>query len=238
MVRSLLGSSDRPSTNGDAGRVAVERAVVSVAGPTRRKPSWVLLGSLLVAVAGLVGAWVFAATSEQMSIMVAARDIAPGDVIDTADLRVVEVGRSGELRAVASSRQDLLLGRAARGPIPAGTVLNVDLLADRGQVVPRGMVVVGAALDAGAAPVAGLRAGDRVDVLEVQRAVGVPVTDAVAPVAVVLTPATVWAVEAPVGSSSSASWLVSLLVPADAQGAVAQAAADGLLRLSLVGSDQ
>ena len=56
-------------------------------------------------------------------------------------------------------------------------------------------------------------------------------------VAEVLAVGTVWSVE-PVGTGSSTSrvW-VALLVPADTQGVVAQAAADGLLRLSLLGAD-
>ena len=81
--------------------------------------------------------------------MVAARDLEPGEVIDAADLRVVEIGASDELRAIQSSQQDLIVGKSARGPIPAGTVLNTDLFADQGDAIPAGMVVVGAALEPG-----------------------------------------------------------------------------------------
>ena len=122
---------------------------MSLASPKHRRPSWVLVGVALVALAALLGAWVFAATSDTMRVMVAARDLAPGEVIDAADLRVVELGRSGGVRAIQPDQQDLIVGRAARGPIPAGTVLNTDLFADREQVIPAGEVVVGAALAAG-----------------------------------------------------------------------------------------
>lgn len=210
------------------------RDVVSLSQPTRRRPSWVLIGSLMVGVAGLLGAWVFAATSERVSVMVAARDIEPGEIIDADDLRVIEIGSSSELRAVQPSQQELILGRAARGPIPADTVLNTDLFTDRDQTVPTGMVVVGAALEQGAAPTASLRAGDRVDVLGVVRTTGAP-SDGTGPAAQLISPGTVWAVEQPATGSSSTLW-VSIVVPAEAQGAVAQAAADGLVRLTLVGS--
>jgi Flp pilus assembly protein CpaB len=206
-------------------------APVSLASPKHRRPSWVVAGVVLVAVAALLGAWVFAATSDTMQVVVAARDLAPGEVLKAGDLRVVELGRSGSVRAVAPGQQGLIVGRAARGPIPAGTVLNTDLFADRAQVVPEGQVIVGAALSAGAAPTAGLAAGDRVDVLGVAKTNG---GSAAAPTATVLTSGTVWSVEAPPAGGGSAAWWVSLLIPEGSQTSVAQAAADGLLRLSLV----
>lgn len=205
---------------------------VSLSRPTRRRPSWVLIGSLLVALAALLGAWVFAATSDQVSVMVAARDIQPGEVIDESDLRVVQIGASSDLRAIESSLQELILGKAARGPIPRGTVLNTDLFTDQGGAVPAGMVVVGAALDPGAVPSSLLRAGDAVNMLAAQRTVAGPADAAVAPAATLLASGTVWSVEAT--GSTSGLW-VSLMVPMSAEGAVTQAAADGLLRLSLVG---
>jgi Flp pilus assembly protein CpaB len=206
---------------------------VSVSRPTRRRPSWVLIGSLLVGLAALLGAWVFAVTSEQVSVLVAAHDIEPGQVVDASDLRVVQIGASSDLRAIQSNQQDLILGKVARGPIPGGTVLNTDLFTGQGGAVPSGMVVVGAALDPGAVPSSLLRAGDEVNVLAAQRTTTGQSETATAPVATLLASGTVWSVET-TGSTSAGMW-VSLVVPASAEGAVTQAAADGLLRLSLVG---
>lgn len=229
MLRSDHNGVDPSSTHPNSAR-----DVVSMSQPTRRRPSWVLIGSLLVGVAALLGAWVFTATSETVSVLIAAHDIEPGEVIEAGDLQVIEIGSSSQLRAVQPSQQDLILGLAARGPIPAGTVLNTDLFADRDQTVPEGMVVVGAALDLGAAPSSSLRAGDRVDVLGVVRTTGAP-ADGASPSAALLSTGTVWSVEHPTTGSSSTLW-VSIVVPAEVQGSVAQAAAEGLLRLSLVGS--
>src|SRR3954452_16629986 len=128
MARTLYRPAAPASSNGQT--TASGPPGYSLAGPTRRRPSWVLFGSLMVVVAALVGAWVFAATSDRMSVMVAANDLQPGDVIDAGDLRVIEIGRSEEMRAIQPAQQDLILGRAARGPIPAGTVLNTDLFAE------------------------------------------------------------------------------------------------------------
>jgi Flp pilus assembly protein CpaB len=206
---------------------------VSLASPKHRRPSWVVAGVVLVALSALIGAWVFAATSHTMRVVVAARELSPGEVIGATDVRVVELGRSGDVRAIQPEQQSLILGRAARGPIPAGTVLNTDLFADRSQVVPAGQVVVGAALTSGAAPTAGLAAGDRVEVLGVVKSNGAAGSTSEA---TVLTSGTVWAVEPPPTGGGSGTWWVALLIPEGSQTAVAQAAADGLLRLSLVGA--
>lgn len=233
MVRTL----DRPETPSANGRVDVP--IASVASPTKRKPTWVLFGALLVGLSAVIGAWVFTATSERMSVVTAARDIEPGEVLSAADLRVVEIGQSSELRAVLSDQQELVIGQAARGPIPAGTVLNTDLFASADQVIPAGSSVVGASLEPGAAPIADLRPGDRVDLLAVERMQGVPLVDVqAAPTARVLTSGTVWSVEPPASASASSKVWVAVAVPTEAQGDVAQAAADGLLRLSMVGADE
>jgi Flp pilus assembly protein CpaB len=217
-----------PSSNGD--RAA---SVVSLSAPKRRRPTWVVFGAVMVGLAMLLGVWVFSTSSERISVMVAARDIAPGEVIDATDLRVVEMGRTGELRAIKPSQQQLIVGQSARGPIPEGTVLNTGLFAVRDRVIPAGQVVVGAALEPGAAPVAGLAAGDRVDVLAVVKATGAPTTGS--PVATVVASGTVWSVQSPGTGAVSSKQVVSVLIPAEAQAVVAQAAADGRLRLSLVG---
>ena len=233
MARTMLRSVEKPPS----ATAPIAQSVVSLSSPTRRRPSWVLLGSLLVGLAALLGAWVFTATSERISIVVASHDVAPGEVVGVDDLRVVEMGKAGELRAIQSNQQNLIIGRVARGPIPEGTVLNTDLFVDRGQAIPAGMVVVGASLEAGAAPTSGLRAGDQVDVLGVQRTSGTPTLDgAPAPTAALLTTGTVWSVERTSANSSTSKLWIALLVPESSQGLIAQAAADGLLRLSLVAS--
>jgi hypothetical protein len=205
---------------------------VTLASSRHRRPSWVVAGVALIAVAALIGAWVFAATSDTMRVIVAARSLEPGEVIAPADLRVVELGRSGDVRAIQPHQQDLILGQSARGPIPAGTVLNTDLFSDREDVIPDGEVVVGAALPAGAVPAAGLAAGDRVNVLGV---VEQPGTEPAGVGARVLATGTVWSVVEPVSSGGSAVWWVSLSVRESAELPVAQAASDGLLRLSMTG---
>jgi Flp pilus assembly protein CpaB len=230
MVQTLSSEpAHETSTNGN-GR---PESALALASPKHRRPSWVVAGVALVALAGLLGAWVFSTTTSTRRVVVAARTLGPGEVLGAGDLRVVELGHSSGLRALSPDQEDLVIGRAARGPIPAGTVLNTDLFADRDRVIPPGSVVVGAALAPGAAPAAGLAPGDRVNLIGVAKNDGA----AAAPVAAsVLTTGTVWSVQAPTSNGGGTNWWVSLLVPASSQASVAQAAADGRLRLSLVGA--
>lgn len=231
-MTAVLNEKRRAADN-DAGAPGV----TSLEPPKRRRPSWIALGVLLAGLAGLLGAYVFSAATDTISVVVAARDLDPGEVLGPADVRIVEMGRTGELRAVMADHQDLVLGRAALGPVPAGTILNTRLFVDAGAAIPHGMVVVGGAFGAGAVPTGSLRAGDQVQLLRVatereQLASGSPAASA----AIVLGVATVWSVEGEASTDvrSQVVW-VSLLIEAELQGDVAQAAADDVLRLGLTG---
>lgn len=205
-------------------------AIVPLTPAVRRRPTWMIGGVVLVGFAALLGAWVFTSTSSKTRVLVAARDISPGEVVTATDLRVVEMSTSGDVRAITTSLQGRIIGHAARGPIPNGTVLNVDLFTEKDRTIPAGSVVVGAALDAGAAPTSRLAAGDRVDLLAVSK----NTTGAAAAAGTVLARGTVWSVERiGTGSTSPKLWM-SVLVDEAAQTEVAQAAADGRLRLALV----
>lgn len=148
--------------------------------------------------------------------MVAAHDLAAGEVIDSSDLHVVEMGRTGGLRAIQPSQQDLIMGRVVCGPIPEGTVLNTDLFPRgagagdpgwirgcrraplRSRAAPTSKLAAEWAQPAGSyeGHLGGSRRGDS------RHGVG---------------SGTVWSVER-VGSGSTSSKLwVSVLVPADAQ---------------------
>ena len=212
------------------------RSVVSLAAPKHRRPSWMIAGVVLVGFAMAMGAWVFSTSSQRISIVVAARDLEPGDIVAGTDLRVVEMGRTGGLRAIQPAQQSLVVGKAARGPIPEGTVLNTGLFIERDRVVPSGQVVVGVALEPGAAPIAALAAGDHVNVLATSKAT--TTFQGGSATAAVVASGAVWSVEQAPSGSVSAKMVVSLLIPTEAQATVAQAAADGRLRLSLVGAER
>lgn len=211
--------------------------VVSLSAPTTRRPSWIVAGVILVGLAALLGAYVFSAATDTLRVTVAAEDLNPGDVIGLGDLRVVELGRTGELRAILADQQSLVIGLTPQAPIPAGTLLNTGLFIGPDEAIPPGKVVVGASFGPGEVPTPTLAINDRVDALVVQPSqAGAGPSGVDTPnEAVVIGDATIWAVtgDASTGSSSDRVW-VSLLVDADLQTRVVQAAADERLRLSLV----
>lgn len=224
---------DRPNT-----QPATDVPVVSLSAPTKRRPSWVLGGVVLVGIAALLGAYVFTSVTDTLQVTVAATDLEQGQVITAGDLRVVEMGRTGDLRAVLAEQQNLIIGQTPRSLIPAGTVLNTGLFVSPEDAVPPGQVVVGAALAAGEVPTANLSPGDRVGLLATRESNVVSIDENNRVNADDLGIAIVWSVTGeadPNGGSSGRVW-VGLLVPQELQASVAQAAADDQLRLSLLGS--
>jgi len=218
----------RSAPDADAAGVAVE----SLSPPTRRRPSWLVGGVLLIALAALLGAYLFSQATDTISVTVAATDLPPGHIVTRADLRAVDVSRTGDLRAVQIEQQDLIVGSAARSLIPAGTVLHTGLFVSPTAAVPDGKVVVGGAFTAGAVPVAGLRPGDRVVLFRVGSANSLAAAASDDPAAE-LGVGEVWSVEDGGSGSSQRVW-VALLVDASIQGDVVQAAAADRLRLGLV----
>ena len=212
-----------------------DQSIVSLHPPTKRRPSWVLIGTIVVGLSALLGAYVFGTISDTIQVTVADRDLDPGEAIGAEDLRVVEMGRTDEFRAIQPFQQDLIIGLAPLGPIPEGTMLNTGLFVSTASVVPAGKVVVGSSLSAGAVPTASLGAADKVVILAASPQ-AISGSDA-QPSATVLGEATVWSVrgEASTTGESGRVW-VALLIDESLQSEVAQAAADGQLRLALTGS--
>ena len=174
----------------------------------------VLGGALLFAVAGRPDTAI-------RPVLVAAVDLAAGDVVDASDLRVVDIASDGVFSSVSAAERSSLVGRRARTTVAKGTVLHAGLFSS-GTSVPDGQVVVGAALTAGELPVATLQPGDRVGVLDVAESGGSVVAEAV-----------VFDVRP---LASQGGQFVSLSVRAADGPAVAEAAAGGRLRLLLAGA--
>lgn len=218
-----------------AGRRATgpgDPAISSMQGPRQRRPMLVVVGLLFVVGAALAGAVLFGSLTTTRVVLVAATDLQPGHVVSGGDIRAVEISNVGDAATIVVGEQSRIVGQAVRGPIPAGTILNEGLFLSPDSIIPDGMSVVGAALEPGAAPGSSLRPGDQVDVLAV--AAGPTGLEQVQVEAVVLARATVWSVERP-SATVGGRVVVSVLVPIETQTAVAQAAADDRLRLSLTG---
>jgi Flp pilus assembly protein CpaB len=130
-------------------------------------------GHVVMILAGLLGALltltVLRAADDTTPILAAARDIAPGTVIDADALRIARVHADAKTLAtlIGSDQLDSVRGRIAVEGIPAGTLFTRSSVRDAAHGdAPRAMSfpiprsrAVGGAIDT----------GDRVDVLAVQR---------------------------------------------------------------------
>ncbi len=131
-----------------------------------RNTIWIIAGVALVVMSGLASASVVSSLSERVDVLVAARTIAEGEVIDPGDLRSVSIAVDPSIRAIPPSERDELIGHVATGPIGEGSVVHrSQFIAGDSEDQPK--VIVGVALDAGQYPITGLRPGDRVKVIEV-----------------------------------------------------------------------
>ena len=68
--------------------------------PRKRRPTWMLVGVVLIGLAALLGAYILKSVTDQIRVTVAARDLEPGKPINAEDLQVVEIARSNGFRAI------------------------------------------------------------------------------------------------------------------------------------------
>jgi hypothetical protein len=141
--------------------------VVRVVGARSRRVPWIALGVVLVIAGALTFGLVVQSAGDRTAVLVAARDIEPGQVIAAGDLRVVDAAIDGTAAMLPAVRRGVLVGQTAATHIPAGSLLNDGQFTTGGRIAA-GEVVLGALLGPGALPVADLRAGDRVTLLEAQ----------------------------------------------------------------------
>ena len=212
-----------------APRAEASRGTVTrLARPRERQTPLAVLGVLLVAACALAAVLIARSGRATAEVVVAAHDLQPGHAITAADLRTTNVSTSTNARFVSAAQLDALIGQTPRGFVPAGTPLNLGMLAG-GATLASGEDVVGAVLASGAVPVGGLKTGDTVEVLVVSKSSNNPP----APPAD-LGRAVVYDV-APAASGTTDETWVSLRQPVALGLQIAQAASDGTLRLALVG---
>lgn len=235
-----LARSDEPSSpsrRGERRRDArTPRAPVGVRqgtpGARQRQLPWVALGVLLIVMSMLGFALWSIQQAARTPVLVAATAIEAGDVIGRGDLTLVSVGADSGLQLLESGQEDLVVGRVARGPIPAGTPLSVALVVSAAEAVPPGWAVVGAALEPGGFPSSAIRAGDRVALIGTAQGSTVAEAGAVSE----LGEAVVWTVE-PLAATGRGELFVSLLVAEDLAPEASNVAAQGRLRLLLLGAE-
>lgn len=245
----------RPGRTRPGAAVAPRVTTGRVAEASHRNPAWLLGGLLLVLVSALGGMLLFSAGDDRTEALVAAGDLAAGHVVERGDLRVRRVAVDG-VDVVTPAEVDRLVGQHTIGPLPAGALLHPAMFSTERPIGPDEMDI-GAALDPGEFPLSRIPIGASVELL-VAAAVSAnggpeapPAADADGPDTTAGAPGATssgggaWATMEPIGRGTvvaveeraSGQLLVTVRVNRDVGLVAAQASAEDMLRLAMVGDD-
>lgn len=173
--------------------------------PTRaRRPGLIALAVLLIVGFALSGAVLVSRAGDTTDVLVAARPVAAGHVIEPADLRAIKV--AGPVRAIPAMEMSTVVGSTAAVGLVDGQVLNRAMLT-AAMVPAPDQAMIGLALAPGQFPADGIAIGDQV------LAVMIPAAGdtATPPTARALTTAEVYGLRA--DPSHGGDTLVTLVVP-------------------------
>ncbi len=110
------------------------------------------LGLLITVGCATAGLVLWGTAGETRELLVAARAIPAGHVVESADLRAVSVGIADGVSALLATDARDVLGRSATVPVAVGSLIPQDLASGAGVLPPPGSVVVSVAVAPGVVP--------------------------------------------------------------------------------------
>jgi len=122
------------------------------------------IGVLLVALSALVVVVLVSRAAARDPVLALAQDVERGQVVSSADFRVVYLGTDDQVSTVAADEMATLVGLTAVVDLEEGTIVSPGYLAARPALEP-GEGLVGLALSPGEYPTLRLAPGDMVDVI-------------------------------------------------------------------------
>lgn len=197
--------------------------------PTRqRRPGYAALAVTLIVGLAAFSAWLFVQAGHKTPVVVVAREVPTGHVIERADLSTVSV--AGAITAIAGKNLDSVVGKTAAVPLLPGTLLQTSMVSAEG-ALEAGTAAVGVALKGGQLPADGVDPGDTVAVLQVPTvaAAGGGRAGDGADAQVLVEQARVFSARP--DPAQPGGTLVTVLVPADDYVAVAAASGTGQVAL-------
>lgn len=194
-----------------------------------RRPALAALALLLVLVGALGSALVAYRSGSRTDVLVARHDIAVGQKITRADLRVARVAADPG-NVVDAAYLGRFIGTVATARIPEGTLVNPRMF-KVGDVIPDGAQLVGLVVDTSRRTTQRPEEGDVVRIYYVSQAAGGQPVGDLAPGDTVVSAARVMQVGK--GSSSDGTSITVLAKDADA-GLLAQLAASGSVAVSVL----
>ncbi len=201
-------------------------------GTHQRRPWQIGLGVALVLVCAAVAGALFQSSAQQVSVVVAAKNLSAGTVLTAGDLGTASIPASSHVTAMSALGSSALVGQQIDTPVYAGQVMVEQMLSSAPRLAP-GEQVVGMLLKGDQMPSVLLVAGDTVQVIAVpQPGQGSTVGGTIG--STLVASATVFAVGPAPTNQTQYESSVSLEVPgADAATVTSYAAADQI-GLSLV----
>lgn len=134
----------------------------------RRRPMLIALGIALIAVGGLIAAYLTTAVGNTTPVLAIASDIERGHVITDKDLVVADINADPNLNTVDEDQRDTILGKRAATDLPAGSLVTDKSVTDT--IYPdEGMSVVGLILTPAQRPAKALKTGDTVRIVDTPR---------------------------------------------------------------------
>lgn len=145
-----------------------EQPIVPPPPRRKRRPIWVALAVVLVALGALLAWYVVANLRDTESVVALRTDVPRGAIIEVDDLTTAEIMPDPALITVPASDLSAVVGRRAAVDLHAGGLLSPASIADT--IIPEpGHSVVGLALEAGQLPATTLKVGDHVRIISTPR---------------------------------------------------------------------
>jgi hypothetical protein len=211
---------------GRRGRRDSRRAAPPPVAPprTRRRTGVLAVGVALVALGALGAAYLTQVVGGTVAVVAVVRDVAPGEVVQAADLTIADINNDPALSPVPAAQLPSVIGQRAAVALTAGSLLTEAAVTSA--VVPvQGRSLVGVALTAAQLPAEPLQPGDRVRIVDTPTTQGEPPTT---------TPATIAGVVASaVGPDDTGLTVVNVTVPAGQAADLAARVATGRVALIL-----
>ena len=212
-------------SNGRSRQDRQRAAPPAVAPPrTRRRRGVLAAGVALVALGALGAAYLTQTVGGTVAVVAVVRDVAPGEVVQAADLTIADVTTDPALSPVPADRLPSVIGQRAAAALTAGSLLT-DAAVTSTVVPPQGRSLVGVALTAAQLPAEPLQPGDRVRIVDTPTAQGEPPTTSPATIA--------GEVASAVGPDDAGLTVVNVTVPTGQAADLAARVATGRVALVL-----
>lgn len=135
----------------------------------RRRPMMWMLGVALIALGGLMAAWIATSLTNSESVLALRENVDRGEVIEESDLMAVQISGDPTIDTFLAGQEFDVIGKRAGRDLTAGSLVPPAAITN--EVIPAaGESLVGVALTKAQLPSTALRSGDVVRVINTPRA--------------------------------------------------------------------